>query len=164
MAERDDVTHKEDPPATVLRQCTAAMLEVLDAMFFEVPLGIPEMRDEAPEPGLTVRASFSGGMGGSLHVACETWTARRLAASFLGREDETTIQAEEVQLVVCELANMVCGNMLSKIEPRGRFQIATPEIVQKDQAGRGWLTFPLETGAIAARVRIEDHSAVAASD
>lgn len=164
MALPKDVTHKEDPPATVLQQCAAAMLEVLDAMFFEVPLGMPGIRDEAPERGLTVRASFRGGMGGSLQVACESWTARRLAASFLGREDETTVEAEQVQLVVCELANMVCGNMLSKIEPRGRFQIATPEIVHEDQAGRGWLTFPLETGAIAVRVRIEDQSAFSASD
>ncbi|HPT27703.1 MAG TPA: chemotaxis protein CheX, partial [Bryobacteraceae bacterium] len=106
--------------------CTEATLEVLETMFFELPVAQPKMQGKAPEPAVAATAVFSGDLRGSLCVACEPWAARRLAASFLGREDESTIAEAEVRLVACEMANMVCGNALSRIEPHGRFQIVTP--------------------------------------
>ena len=130
-------------------ECEAAMLEVLETMFFESPEDEASLLDSPPEDPVAATAVFGGDMQGSLCVAAGPWAARLLAASFLGREDDSTITEAEVRLVACEMANMVCGNALSRIEPQGGFRIATPEIGPPGEARRGWLTFPLEAGAVA---------------
>ncbi len=130
-------------------ECEAAMLEVLETMFFELPEDEAVLLDSPPEEAVAATALFGGDMQGSLCVAAGPWAARRLAASFLGREDESTITEAEVRLVACEMTNMVCGNALSRIEPHGSFRIDTPEIGPPGIARRSWLTFPLEAGAVA---------------
>jgi len=137
-------------------ECEATMLEVLETMFFELPEDEASLLDSPPEEPVAATAVFGGDMQGSLCVAAGPWAARRLAASFLGREDESTITEAEVRLVACEMANMVCGNALSRIEPHGSFRIATPEIGLPGEAGRGWLTFPLEAGAVAMCLNIAE--------
>lgn len=157
MSKTREVTERGSAAGDAERDCTAAALEVIESMFFEVPVETPEMRDLAPEGAVAARALFGGDLSGSFLLACQAWTARRLAASFLGRDDEATVETDQVNLVVCELANMVCGNALSRMEPHGRFQIGTPEILQQCGDERGWLTFTLESGALAVRLRIEDY-------
>ena len=137
-------------------ECEAAMLEVLETMFFELPEDEASLLDTPPEEPIAATALFGGDMQGSLCVAAGPWAARRLAASFLGREDESTITEAEVRLVACEMANMVCGNALSRIEPHGSFRIATPEIGPPAGTERGWLTFPLEAGAIAMSLHVAE--------
>lgn len=149
----------EAPPAVApvlppgLREAAGGMLEVLETMFFELPLA--PLREDSPPadvPGAAVE--FSGTRGGRLAVRLDTAAARRLAASFLGREDERTVTGPEIELVVLELANMLCGVTLSRIEPQGRFQIAAPrlESCAPEEAGP-WLVAPLESGRVAVRLR-----------
>lgn len=135
--------------------CLAAAIEVLETMFFEIPLDEPEPGGHAARASVMAKAVFNGGLRGSLSVACEPWAARRLAASFLGREDETTIEESEVRLIACELANMICGNALSRLEPHALFQIETPPATEEDAEAKGWLAFALETGSMAVRLRVE---------
>jgi len=129
--------------------------EVLETLFFELPEDEASLLDSPPEEPVAATAVFGGDMQGSLCVRPDLG-CRRLAASFLGREDESTITEAEVRLVACEMANMVCGNALSRIEPHGSFRIATPEIGLPGEAGRGWLTFPLEAGAVAMCLNIAE--------
>jgi CheY-specific phosphatase CheX len=155
MMRESDQLRDVAAPGSSEPACEAAALEVLETMFFELPLGEPEMMDQPPEQPVAATAEFNGDLRGSLSVASEPWAARRLAANFLGREDESTITETEVRLVTCELANMVCGNALSRIEPHGRFQISTPEAALPCEAGLDWLTFVLESGAVAVCLNIE---------
>ncbi len=136
-----------------------ATLEVLETMCFEYPV------DEAREGGLpegpatAAVARFDGSLRGELRVALAGAAPRRLAAAFLGI-DEEEVRGQDELLVAAELANMLCGATMSRLEPQGRLRIAAPE------AGRGacgcqsadWLRFPLEQGEVAVALCIEEEA------
>lgn len=103
-----------------------AVNNVLETMFFSAPLGPAE-----PETGhgvLEARVSFRGDPGGTLFLSVSAQAARMLAADFLGEDAETLADSSRGQ-VVCELANMICGRLLSQLESRATFQLETPELV-----------------------------------
>lgn len=140
------------PAMTAKAECEAAVIEVLETMFFELPVDGPGISTGPPDHDVAVTAAFSGDLEGELSLACGHWAMRRLAASFLGREDDSTVTGDEIHQVACELANMVCGNALSRIEPHGRFRIATPELRAPDACAQPWITFPLDSGVISVRL------------
>jgi CheY-specific phosphatase CheX len=105
--------------------------EVLDKMFFVQALG------ESPDPGLAameppaaiaVRLTFLGEPSGSLALRLTSTAARSIAADFLGT-DEEEVSDPRMADVVCELANMICGSLLSRVENAATFQLAAPRIV-----------------------------------
>lgn len=135
-------------------ECEQALIEVLETMFFEVPDQGSTLSGAPQQDAIAVTAAFSGDLNGTLSIASGFWSLRRLAANFLGREDESTVTEAEIRQVACELANMVCGNALSRIEPHGRFRIATPELRMPAESGRQWIAFPLESGEISVLLEI----------
>ena len=59
---------------------------------------------------------FDGDLTGWLVYVCtDQATASSVAGDFLG-EDETALAERQVEEVVCELANMICGSVLSRVE------------------------------------------------
>lgn len=132
-------------------------LDVLETMFFEAPLG-PVRVGEPPEAGAEAHVEFEGTLRGRIEVRLDTPVAARLAASFLGREDERTVTAPESELVLLELANMLCGVALSRMHPGGRFSIAAPRPGRPEPGGAtgAWLIAPLESGRVAFRLTFED--------
>jgi hypothetical protein len=99
---------------------------VLETMFFSMPLGPAE-----PETGPTVlaaRLAFHGNPSGTLEVCLSQASARLLAAGFLGEDDETLTDSQPGE-VVCELANMLCGSLVSKLETDESFDLTSPELV-----------------------------------
>ncbi len=99
---------------------------VLETMFFTAPWGPAE-----PETGgaaLEARLAFQGSPSGSLAVCLSEHAARLLAAGFLGEDEETLTDAQTGQ-VVCELANMLCGSLVSRLESEESFDLAPPELV-----------------------------------
>ena len=54
-------------------------------------------------------------------------TGRRIAASFLGAEEAEVTEAQ-IGEVVSELANMLCGSVLSRVEKETRFELSHPEV------------------------------------
>lgn len=99
---------------------------VLETMFFSAAWGPAE-----PETGgaaLEARLAFEGNPSGTLAVCLSEQAARLLAAGFLGEEEETLSDSQTGQ-VVCELANMLCGSLVSKLESEESFDIAPPELV-----------------------------------
>jgi hypothetical protein len=50
-----------------------------------------------------------------------------MAAAFLGLDEAAPSEAQ-IQEVVCELANMVCGSALSRLEENTRFDLSSPEL------------------------------------
>src|SRR5271165_5274170 len=103
-----------------------AVDDVLETMFFSAPFGPAE-----PETGtevLAARVAFHGRPSGALGVRLSAASARILAAGFLGEDEETLADAQPGE-VVCELANMLCGSLVSKIESEESFDLASPELV-----------------------------------
>ena len=99
---------------------------VLETMFFSAVLGPaePETGDEI----LEARVAFRGRLSGTLGVRLSETSARLMAAGFLG-EDEDSLTDTQPDQVACELANMLCGSLLSKVESEESFDLASPELV-----------------------------------
>jgi CheY-specific phosphatase CheX len=105
-----------------------AASEVLGMMFFtDVMNG--NVPSEPPEKPLTVKVEFQGSSSGMLHMSMARETAEALTANFLGLPMGEVPTEEEVNNVVNELGNMVCGSFLSKHESEELFDLSKPEIL-----------------------------------
>jgi CheY-specific phosphatase CheX len=116
-----------DETKEVLEQVSS---EVLETMFFSSVLGPLEAPDGSAWLGAKV--SFSGTLRGYLAVAAGEETARALAESFLGA-DADDVPPEQVPAMLGELANVICGSVLGKIEESGQFVISAPEAAPEGQ-------------------------------
>jgi hypothetical protein len=99
---------------------------VLETMFFSAPWGSAE-----PETGGSVlesRLAFRGRPSGTFDVCLSEHGARLLAAGFLG-EDEEMLTDSQTGEVVCELANMLCGSLVSKLQSDRSFDLGSPRLV-----------------------------------
>jgi CheY-specific phosphatase CheX len=111
----------------ILEYCS----EVLDAMYFTSVLGSVVLQSSpVPDPAgpgqLAFCLSFVGDISGRFGVQLEPATARNLIANFLGtaEEDLTPIEISEG---VGELANMLCGSVMSRVEGEETFALSHPE-------------------------------------
>src|SRR5690242_5541323 len=99
----------------LVRHLQPAFTDVLETMFFTSVLeicaspGVP-----ARTPAVSSRLTFRGHPSGVFEIGIAQDAARRLAASFLG-EEEQDLSEGRLGDVVCELANMLCGSVLSRI-------------------------------------------------
>jgi CheY-specific phosphatase CheX len=102
--------------------------EVLDAMYFTTVLeATPEETISPPSPGdFAFMLQFRGEVSGSFGLQLSGSTACSLAANFLG-EDEGELPVNEVAEVVGELANMLCGSVMSRVETARKFVLSHPE-------------------------------------
>ena len=105
--------------------------EVLEKMFFAVTLG------EAPDAGpaaddIAVEVSFEGERPGVMCLRLTAAAAHEIAADFLGI-DAADISWTQVSEVVRELANMICGSVLSRVESAVVFRLGVPRTVTPSQ-------------------------------
>ncbi len=134
-----------------------SVASVLETMFFTSPLGLADgMPDEA---SIGARVAFRGAPSGWLHISMTEASARLLAAGFLG-EDEDALTREQTGLVVCELANMLCGSVVSQLESQEHFDLAAPELaadtsVQPQAAPDAEQSFELENGVLRVALSLE---------
>jgi len=103
-------------------------------MFFIRSLG-----DAGEEPRfsgneLTARVTFDGEPPGSLTLRVSRDAARSISADFLGAE-EGELTEQQVGEVICELANMICGSVLSRVESAATFRLASPRLGAEEGAG-----------------------------
>lgn len=103
----------------------AAMQEVLERMLFLDSIEAPEAG--CAEPAIEARLDFEGQPPGSLALRVPTAAARALAADFLGIEAAGLAEGQIFD-VVRELANMICGAALSRLESTAEFGLGPPEI------------------------------------
>ena len=131
------------------QQAVEAAVEVLNTMFFELPVQRPE-DCESPRPeDLCALATFTGTAEGSFAVALETRSLNRLSASFLGAEEDE-ITAGLGSNVLCELTNMLCGATLSRLDPDSHIVISSPKVAASSEVSPSpWVRFPLECGSLA---------------
>ncbi len=131
----------EQDHSGILRDAAA---QVLETMFFTSILG---ERDAPPEnPAVDARVSFRGAPSGRFGVRLSGDAARSIAGNFLGAEDESELTAAQIDEVVCEMANMICGAVLSRIESDSSFDIAKPELAPA--GGALMQSFELDNGAL----------------
>lgn len=128
----------------------AAVEEVLETMFFSEATGSCE--PEACASGFEARVAFRGEKSGFVSVRISKASARSLAASFLG-ESEDSLDDSRVEQVVCELANIFCGSIVTRMESHGSFDLGTPQLLshsdQQESADAGiQQSFAIERGTL----------------
>ena len=107
-----------------------AVDEVLEKMFFAETLGECQSCDSECAAGkkLAVNLTFAGEPSGFLLLHMSASAARQIAADFLGMEEES-VSAQQTSEVLCELANMICGSVLSRVESAATFHLGAPQTV-----------------------------------
>jgi CheY-specific phosphatase CheX len=132
--------------------------DVLEKMFFAEL--VEEAGKDAPAPrGIAAELAFEGDPPGSFRLDLDLLAAQAAAADFLG-EDACEINAGQMNAVVCELANMICGSVLSRIESSATFRLAKPEIAGEIPFGAAGppdsaYQATLGGGALRAEIRME---------
>ena len=104
-----------------------AVADVLEMMFFSEVLGPGEPDSNAIE--LEAHVAFAGETSGKVGIRISEPSARCLAASFLG-ESEDALTGAQIAQVVCELTNMLCGCIVSRMASRGSFNLDSPEFIR----------------------------------
>jgi CheY-specific phosphatase CheX len=117
--------------AAALRQSVAGALE---EMFFVGDLGEGPAGAQPAPPEIAARVDFVGAPSGWLTLRTSLACARCLAADFLG-EDERSLSAEQTSDVFTELANIVCGAVLTRTESSLTFHISSPRLISADSLG-----------------------------
>ncbi len=130
----------------------AAAAEVLETMFFTTVGGEPEA-GQAPVEWISAALEFHGEPGGRFRVGASRPAARALAASFLGL-DESEVSGGQVGEVICELANMICGSVVSRLESGAPIQLLHPELVEGPPPETAGI-LPLEEGLLAVWLELE---------
>jgi CheY-specific phosphatase CheX len=147
-------------PRTDLQQIFLESVgEVLETMFFTGV--VEEDSKETSDSIVSAELAFLGSLSGRFGVRVPQSTGRQIASSFLGL-DESELSADQVGEVVCELTNMVCGSVLSRVEAGARFELMHPEVdpqntdwtLYKDAVGS---TFGLEEGTVTIWMTLEEN-------
>lgn len=114
------------------RLSVESMPNVLETMFFttavesDVPC-VQRCNDGMESPCYDVFIRFFGAPSGLFRLRIPTRAARELAVGFLGLHDED-IGPMEASQVACEMANMLCGSVLSRAESETGFELSAPVI------------------------------------
>jgi CheY-specific phosphatase CheX len=104
----------------------ASVEEVLETMCFTGVIASGEAEAGLAEggmaPELTAELQFTGDSRGGIRVGLPMKLAHSVGAGFLGRE-EADVSDSDAEHVVCELANMICGSVLSRLRNNATFHI-----------------------------------------
>ena len=106
--------------------------EVLETMFFSSVFGPAEPlyahSADSQEQIVTAELSFTGTPSGRIQVSLTEIAAGSIAANFLGKDAPEQVSSHEIEQVVGELANMVCGSALSRMDSHAVFSLSHPQI------------------------------------
>lgn len=133
--------------------------EVLETMFFLFPEAEPGSPGQSSEPVVSAIFRFHGQPSGALLISMSEPAARTAAANFLALDESETLSTH-VNEVVCEMANMIGGSLLGRLESGTPLQPYPPEAVSADFFGevepavRHW--FQIENGVLAVSVYWEN--------
>jgi CheY-specific phosphatase CheX len=128
-------------------------------MFFTSTAGDAEPPEAAAEAWVSAGLSFRGDPPGRFGVRLSVETGRKIAASFLGVDEEAVTEAQ-IGEVACELANMLCGSVLSRLETQTRFELNSPELNPPETTCQGdrrtaHRTLQLEEGTLTLWLELE---------
>jgi CheY-specific phosphatase CheX len=137
-----------------------AVLEVLEKMFFLEAADEPVSDRALGTRAVTLELAFEGDPPGVFRMSLEKPAAAMIAADFLG-EDSTSLTGNQVDDVARELANMICGAVLSRIESSATFRLGTPELLAGGENCRSTLqgtacTVETGSGVLTAGIAMEE--------
>lgn len=133
--------------------------KALETMFFTSLIQPPDCVSTIPPDCIWVRVPFACELPGCLQLGVEPRAARAFAANFMGIDFDEPSE-EQVEQTVCELANVICGSLLSKLESQHGFQILPPELIREnpgpalESAANDVLRFHCEDGAVIASLSL----------
>jgi hypothetical protein len=147
-------------PTEIHTALEAAVGDVLETMCFTSVLASSEKAIAASaEPAFTAELHFEGHATGDFRLAVPVKLARLVTSCFLGR-DEAEVSDCQAGEVVCELANMICGSVLSRLDSKAIFHITHPELTVSEAAAgfdaaacRRW--FDLGDGVLITSVELQ---------
>jgi CheY-specific phosphatase CheX len=143
------------PVEDLERHLRPACEEVLETMFFTSVMDTAAKSTECDDPLIAFRLTFSGARSGAFEVRTSEASARSLAAGFLG-EIEADVTGERAGEVVCELANMLCGSVLSRMDAAAVFELSHPEPAEpRIEAGSAVCRFQLPEGTFEVAVLLD---------
>jgi two-component system chemotaxis response regulator CheY len=130
------IAHPEDLTTNQAALVSQAVTEILETMCFleakpytamAEDWGDREQEASGPDgpPAYGAELRFDGGICGQLWLFTDESAARCLAANFLG-EDEDEVLPRQLQQVLLELANMICGAILHEQEYELLFTLSSP--------------------------------------
>ncbi len=141
--------------------CVETVPDVLETMFFESLAEAPELSVLPPaEPLDTSRVDFDGSVNGYLVLAAPSGLSASLAGAFLALDDQGA-SAYNIEFVLGELANILCGSALGHLQPDGTFRLSTPIthleriLAEPSRPGFQWVRFPLDSGPLFVGLRLE---------
>ncbi len=123
---------QQSPMDQVLQHVAA---EVLETMFF-TEAELADCEHAWLEAGCSARVGFEGSHFGEMLFGMSAEAVDPIAASFLGLDPAELADAQRGQ-VIQELANILCGAMVSHLWPESRLSIASPEL-------SAWQEWPVE--------------------
>ena len=102
----------------------------LETMFFTMP-DMVSMDPQRPAGELVAASlTFRGMPPGRFGFLVSDLVARTLAMNFIGCEDAAQLDSAQVAGVMGELANMMCGAVLSEMESDVNFDLSAPASVR----------------------------------
>ena len=160
-------------PANILDSLTPLLesrcAEVLESMYFASVFETAPAEQPLADAGFSFSLSFAGDLHGFFGVTLALKTARTLAVNFTG-EDEESLTPEAIADVIGELANMLCGAVLSRVPSHQVFTLSHPEPVHSFDAATAQtsdqyaLTLTTDLGPVSVWLAVAQLTSAAAQD
>jgi CheY-specific phosphatase CheX len=128
--------------------------QVLETMFFEE--AVPTACDHAwLSTAVSVHVSFEGSHQGEFLLSVSPDTARSIASGFLGLDPEEMTGTQPGD-VILELANILCGALMSSLWPESALSLGSPELAGAEHAFLGAMhcCFRLPDGMVAVSIGV----------
>jgi CheY-specific phosphatase CheX len=154
MAQELKETPSKANTAELLETLGSVSSEVMETMFFSEALAT-ECEHTWAADAVSARVAFSGSHYGEMLLCVSPEVVSSLASGFLGQDlDETS--EEQRRQVILELANILCGAVLSRLWPESSLQLEAPEAGQWEICPEGAMhcCFELPEGKLATSVRM----------
>jgi CheY-specific phosphatase CheX len=113
-----------------------AALRTLETMFFAVPDAVSASGRRPAGNLIAARLEFRGSRHGRFGVLVSEMLARVIAANFFGCVAGSEMASGHVTGVIAELANMICGAALTKLESEAAFNLVAPKTFRVAAAER----------------------------
>jgi CheY-specific phosphatase CheX len=110
----------------VFQLLACAGQQTLETMFFTMPDVVSTGTERPAGPLIAASLTFEGSPPGRFGAILSEPVGRSMAANFLGAEDEEALSPAQIAEVSGELANIICGAVLTDLEANAAFDLSSP--------------------------------------
>ncbi len=109
-----------------------AASEVLETMFFAEAVAVPCQHGAWLDRAVSAHIRFEGSHRGEMRLSVSKGAADSIAGAFLGLEPLELTEQLGCQ-VMLELANILCGAILSQLWPESKLALGAPEMAAGEE-------------------------------